>query len=236
MRKTWTLTTTLVAVMIACIAIPVLAQQPTAADRVISLKATLVQSQMVLRQYEWIETTVVNVKGDDKSEKQERCYYGADGKLQKVLLTQPPQESEKRGLRGRIAERKKEELTDYMQEAVSLVHRYVPPDPNRILVVKDAGKVGLQLIEPGKRARLTFSDYLKSGDSLSVDVDLMNNHPLAANVNSYLDSDREPVILTITFGTLNDGTTTYASGVVLNATGKQLKVTVQNSGYRRMAQ
>jgi hypothetical protein len=235
MRRIFLLYMAFVAIMLGGLALPVFAQQPIAADRVISLKATLVQSQMVLRQYEWIETTVVNVKGDDKSEKQERCYYGADGKLQKVLLTQPPQESEKRGLRGRIAERKKEELTDYMQEAVSLVHRYVPPDPNRILAVKDAGKVGLQLIEPGKRARLIFSDYLKSGDSLSVDVNLMNNHPLAANVNSYLDSDREPVTLSVTFGTLNDGTT-YASEVVLNATGKQLKVTVQNSGYRKTGQ
>jgi hypothetical protein len=43
------------------------------------------------------------------------------------------------------------------------------------------------------------------------------------------------VTLSITFGTLNDGTT-YASGVVLNVTGKQLKVTVQNSGYRKTGQ
>jgi hypothetical protein len=54
-------------------------------------------------------------------------------------------------------------------------------------------------------------------------------------VNSYLDSDREPVTLSLTFGTLIDGTT-YASSVVLNATGKQLKVTVQNSGYRKLGQ
>jgi hypothetical protein len=80
------------ALALVILSVPIfsIARQPTAADRVISLKATLAQSQMVLRQYEWLETTVVNVKGEDKSQKQERCYYGADGKLQKVLLTQPP--------------------------------------------------------------------------------------------------------------------------------------------------
>ncbi|MCJ7482367.1 MAG: hypothetical protein MUO31_05315, partial [Thermodesulfovibrionales bacterium] len=141
----------------------------------------------------------------------------------------------KRGLRGLIAESKKEELTDYMKEAVSLVRQYIPPDPSRIQAAKDAGKVALQLLEPGKRVRLTFMDYLKSGDSLALDVDLTNNHPLAANVNSYLDSDKEPVTLAITFSTLNDGTT-YVSRSVLDAKGKQLNVTVENSGYRKMTQ
>jgi len=235
MRRKYVRIGALVAVMVGSLALSAFAQQPTAAERVASLKATLAASQVVLHQYEWIETTVVSLKGEEKSRKQERCYYGADGKLQKVLLTQPAPESKKPGLRGKIAEKKKEELTGYMQEAVSLVRRYVPPDPARIQAAKDAGKVALQLTEPGKRARLTFSDYLKSGDSLALDVDLTNNHPLAANVNSYLDSEKEPVTLAVTLGTLNDGTT-YASKAVLDAKGKNLKVTVENGGYQKVTQ
>ena len=235
MRRKYLRIGALVAVMVGSLSLPAFAQQPTAAERVASLKATLAASQVVLRQYEWIETTVVSLKGEEKFRKQERCYYGADGKLMKVLLTQSAPESTKRGLRGKIAKKKKEELTDYMQEAVSLVHQYVPPDPARIQAVKDAGKVALQLTEPGKRVRLTFGDYLKSGDSLALDVDLTNNHPLAVNVNSYLDSEKEPVTLAVTFGTLDDGTT-YVSGTVLDAKSKNLKVTVKDSGYRKMTQ
>ncbi len=170
-------------------ALPAFAQQQTPADRIVSLKASLEKSQVVLRQYEWIETTVVSLNGEEKFRKQERCYYGADGKLQKVLLTQSAPEPTKRGLRGKIAEMKKEELTDYMQEAVSLVHRYVPLDPVRILSVKEAGNVGIQLTDPGTSARLTFSNYLKAGDSLALDMDMANNHLLATNVKSYLESD-----------------------------------------------
>ena len=217
-------------------ALPLLAQQqPTAAERVATLKATLAASQATLRQYQWIQTTVVSVKGEEKSRKQERCYYGADNQLQKVLLTQSASEPEKRGLRGRIAERKKEKLTTYMQEAVSLVRSYVPPEESRIQAAKDAGKVAVELTEPGKRARLTFSDYLKKGDTLALDVDLTNNHPIAANVNSYLDSDQERVTLVIKFGALDDGTT-YPSEAVLDATAKKIKVVVQNSGYQKTAQ
>jgi hypothetical protein len=236
MRRKYVRIGALVAVMVGSVALSAFAQQqPTVAERVASLKATLAASQAVLHQYEWIETTVVSLKGEEKSRKQERCYYGADRKLQKVLLTQPAPESTKRGLRGKIAEKKKEELTDYMKEAVSLVRRYVPSDPARIQAAKDAGKVTLQLTDPGKRARLTFSDYLKSGDSLALDVDLTNNHLLGATVNSYLDSQKEPVTLTATLGMLNDGTT-YVAGAVLDAKGKNLKVTVENSGYRKVTQ
>jgi len=225
----------LVAVVVCSFALPVFAQQPTVGERVIALKNNLVQSQNTLRQYDWVETTAVSLKGEEKSRKQSACYYGADGKVTKVLLTQSAPEAQKRGLRGKIAEAKKEELTDYMKEAMNLVHQYVPPDPARILAVKDAGKVALQLLEPGRRARLIFSDYLKRGDSLSIDVDPTSNRLLALNVNSYLDSDKEPVTLVVTFGSLNDGTT-YASEMVLDAKGKNLNVTVQNSGYRKKVQ
>ncbi len=226
------LQTSILGLLITGAALPSFAQQPTVAERTMMLKATLAASQTVLRQSEWVETTVISLKGEEKSRKQEQCYYGADGTVQKVVLNQTAPAPKKRGLRGRIAEHKKEELTDYMKEAVSLVRQYIPTDPNRIQMAKDAGRVSLQITQPGRRARLTFSDYLKSGDSLSLDVDLTNNRPLAANVKSYLDSAKEPVTLAVTFSTLNEGTT-YASDMVLDAPGKKLKVNVQNSGYRK---
>ncbi len=229
--------TTWMALLLAlgtALALPARAQEPSAAERVASLKAILAASQVVLRQYEWVETSVVSVKGDEKSKMLQRCYYGADGQVQKVPLAATAPEPEKRGVRGRIAEKKKEELTGTMLEAVTLVRQYVPPDQERLQAAKDAGKVTLQLLEPGKRLCLTFSDYLKAGDSLALDVDLTSNRPLAATVKSTLDTEKEPVGLTVTFGTLDNGTT-YASGAVLEAKGKSLTVTVQNSGYRKAA-
>jgi hypothetical protein len=85
---------------------------------------------------------------------------------------------------------------------------------------------------PGQRARLTFADYLKAGDSLALDVDLGSNRPLEAKVSSYLDSQKEPVTLDVRFSTL-DNNATYASTIVLEAKAKNLTVNVQNSGYRK---
>src|SRR5687767_7686532 len=178
------------------------AQQPTVQERVLALKASLAASQAILKQYEWVETTIVSVKGEEKSRQMNRCYHGADGKVQKVPLTAPAPEEKKRGLRGKIVEAKKEELTDYMKEAVGLVKQYVPPDQSRIQAAKDAGKVSITPL-PGQRVRLTFASYIKAGDSLALDVDLANNRPLEAKISTYLDSPQEAVTLDVRFSTLD---------------------------------
>jgi hypothetical protein len=220
------------ALLLAALTLPAFAQQPTAAERAAMLKANMAASQAVLRQYEWIETTVVSLKGEEKSRKQERCYYGADGGVQKVEVSESPEPKKKGGLRGKIAARKKEELTDYMKSAVSLVKTYVPPNPAKIQAAKEAGNVSIEVIAPGKRARLNFRNYEKPGDNLGVEMDLANNHPLGVKVSTYLDDAKDAVTLDVRMGQLNDGTT-YASDITLDAKAKKLTVTVQNSGYRK---
>jgi hypothetical protein len=207
------------------------AQQPSVPERVAALKASLTASQIILKQYEWIETTVVSVKGEEKSRRQARCYYGADGGLQKVEVNES-EAAKKPGLRGRIAEHKKEELSDYMKRSVGLVKTYVPPSAALMQAAKDAGKVTIELLEPGKRASLNFRDFHKPGDNLGVEVDLVNNRALGAKVATYLDDAKDAVTLDVRMGRLNDGTT-YASDITLDAKAKDLTVTVTNSGYRK---
>jgi hypothetical protein len=208
------------------------APQSSLPERVAALKTTLAASQANLRHYEWIETTIVSLNGEEKSRKQQRCYYGADGVLQKVVVDASPPPATKPGLRGRIIANKKAELTDYMQSAVSLVKSYVPPDPAKIQAVKDAGKVGIDVLEPGKRALINFRDYQKTGDNLGVEIDLANNRIARVTVSTYLDSTADVVTLNAGMGQLDDGTA-YASNITLNAQAKNLTVTVQNTGYQR---
>jgi len=206
--------------------------QPSLQERVVAVKTAFAASQAALRQYEWIETTVVTLSGEEKSRKQQRCYYGADGVLQKVLVDASPPPATKPGLRGRIIANKTAELTDYMQNAVTLVKSYVPPDPSKLQAVRDAGKVGIQVLEPGKRAQLNFADYLKPGDNLAIMLDIANNTVAGLGVSTYLDSPTDVVTLSANMSQLSDGTI-YTSGITLNAAAKNLIVTVQNSGYRK---
>jgi hypothetical protein len=211
------------------------AQADQAQERVAAIKQSLGESQQLLRQYEWIETTAISLNGEEKSRQQNRCYYGADGVLQKVPVASAAPESKKRGLRGKIAANKKEELTDYMQSAAALMKSYIPPDPAKLQAVQQAGKVSLDMLEPGKRVKVNFADYAKPGDKLGVELDVEGNRLLGLTVGSYLAEPKDAVQLNARFGLLNDGAT-YPQQITLNAPAKNMVVTVENSGYRKAGQ
>ncbi len=46
---------------------PVLAQAPAPQERVAAIKESLAESQVKLRSYEWIETTLVSLEGEERS-------------------------------------------------------------------------------------------------------------------------------------------------------------------------
>jgi hypothetical protein len=199
--------------------------------RVAALKQSLQENQAQLRKYEWIETTIVNLKGEEKDRKQQRCYYGVDGKVQKVLLDEqkaaPPQGGR---LKQRIVAKKTGEMKDYMESAATLIQRYVPPNPADIDSARKREKVALR---PGQGGvvRLEFTDYIKPGDLLAVDVDAAGNRLVGISVNTYLDTPDDAVTLNVGFATLPDGTS-YTAQTTLDAKAKNITVVVQKSGYR----
>jgi hypothetical protein len=207
------------------------AQEPPQ-DRVAALKQWLGQSKAQLKQYQWIQTTVISLKGEQKSSKEEQCYYGVDGTVQKVPLTAPPEEKDKRGLRGRIVENKKEEISDSMKAAVALVKTYVPPSAEKIQACKDAGNMSMTPLPGGTSVQLAFKNYEKPGDTLSVTMDTTTNRLLGIAVNSYLKDPKDAVTLNVTIDSLPDGTG-YASQIVLDDKAEELGVNITNSGYRK---
>lgn len=217
-------------------ATPIVAQDAASLqERVAALKQSMAESQKRLRQYEWIETTVITIKGKEKSRKQQRCYYGVDGALQKVPIapTQPPQTGRRGGpMKQVIVQKKRGALQDYMERAAGLVHQYVPPHPDLIEKAKTAGNLALR---PGQAGRvgIDFTNYLKPGDKLTLDVDAAANRLLDVSVASYLDTPEDAVTLAVQVGTLADGTS-YAAQNTLDAKAKDVRVVIQNTGYRQI--
>src|SRR5262245_55640700 len=56
------------------------AQGQSPQEKIAALKQSLAANQAALRQYSWIETTVISMKGEVKKQEQKQCSYGADGK------------------------------------------------------------------------------------------------------------------------------------------------------------
>ncbi len=208
-------------------------------DHVAALKKSLQEGMARIRQYEWIETTTISLKGEEKSRKQNRCYYGSEGKLQKIPMDQPQPAEQKtqaaaggrRGgrLKQQVIENKKDEMKDYMERAAALIHKYVPPDAAQIQAAKDAGRVAVNP-QPGK-VSIVVSQYLQPGDSLAIDLDPAANRLLGLNVKTYLDKPDEPVTLAVRMGALPDGAV-YSEQTTLDVKAKNITVVINNSGYR----
>lgn len=205
---------------------------PAPKERLAAVKKSFMESQARLRSYQWIETTVIEMKEEEKSRKQSTCFYGADGKVQKVAITAPVEEKPSRGIRGKIKENKKEEITEYMKSAVALVHKYLPPDPEAIQKCADAGNASINIVEPGKRAKIELRDYHQKGDKLAIDINVTDNTILGVSVLSSLEDDKDPITLDVVFDKFTDGTI-FTSKTTLDAKAKKLKVIVENSGHTK---
>jgi hypothetical protein len=159
--------------------------------------------------------------------------------VQKTPLDQPQQLAQDqgggKGRRGgrakeKVVENKKDEMKDYMEKAAALIHSYVPPNPAQIQAAKDAGHVAPNP-QPGGKVRLVISEYLKPGDSLTIDMDTAANKVLSLGVNSYLDKQEDVVTLAVRMNSLPDSAI-YAGQTTLEAKAKNITVVVQNTGYR----
>jgi hypothetical protein len=225
--------------MVCCLATPIAAQEDSApageTDHVANVKQSLKTSMAALRQYEWVETTVVSVKGEEKSRKQNACQYGADGKVQKTPIgaTRDSGGKKKRGLRGRVAKKKKAEMTESMKEAVALVKQYVPPDPERIEAAKEAGKLSVTPPDAKGMVHVVIRDYLKSGDSVTIDLNAAADRLSGMAISTFTESAKDAVGLKVSLGTLTDGTI-YPATIQLDVAAQKLGVAIENSGYEKL--
>jgi hypothetical protein len=201
-------------------------------QKLAAVKESVAQNQAALRKYQWTEHTEIMLKGEVKSTKDEACRYGPDGKVQKTELGPPPQQKELRGVKKRLVEKKKEDLTDYMQRAVTLIHDYVPPNPENIQAAFQAGNASLGQAGPGT-VQLQITNYWQQGDALTFTFNSAAKALTQVNINSYLGDAKDAITLQVDFQTLPDGTN-YAATTNLNAPAKNLSVRTQNSNYQRI--
>jgi len=215
------------------------AQAPSPQDKIAAVKEALAKNQAALRQYSWVETTQVSLKGEVKKTEQKQCYYGADGKVQKTVMpgAAPPKQAPASGggrggrLKKKVVENKVEETKEYMEQVAALVHAYVPPDPQKIQAAQAGGNVS---VEPtATTTTMTVKNYLKPGDVLAIGLDSAAKTLRSVHVGSYVEKPKDDdVTLNVTFANLPDGTS-YSQKSVLDVPGKKIQVTVTNSGYKK---
>jgi hypothetical protein len=219
----------LMVLLAGCCSLPAYAEEPVAVKRILALKTYLAESRAVLSDYTWLETTVISMKGEDEEYRsQKHCSYGADGTVRRVPLTGVPEQYTFGIFFAK--ELKSDDVAGYIQEAVRLMQQYLPLNPNGIQAVTETGKLSFGVTDPGKQGRLNIRDFLYRGDSIDLDIDVTNNHPIMLKIRSFLATKGDSVTITVTFGSLY-GSASFAREAVLEVNGKKLKIAVQSSDF-----
>ena len=210
---------------------PSLAEGPD--EAVGGLKSALSEGLAKARAYEWVETTVVSRKGEEKTRKQNRCYYGADGKVQKVAIDGGNDDGggrRRRGVRGRVVARKKAEIEGSIKEAVGLVKSYLPPDPEKIQAAREEGRLSFAPANEDGESSITVDGYHQPGDSMVLRFDSGTKMLRGVNVNTFTAKKKDPVTLTADLAGLPDGAI-YMQSISLDVTSEQIRIDIENTGH-----
>src|SRR5271157_4313715 len=110
-----------IAAFVLAATIPAIAQNNELQQKLAAVKQAAAENKQKLRQYQWIETTQLTLKGDAKPATQKLCQYGPDGQVQKTPIGPPPQQPSGGRVKQRVIEKKKEEMQDYMEDVKGLL-------------------------------------------------------------------------------------------------------------------
>ena len=212
-------------------AAPAPPQNPELQQKLAAVKQSAAENKQKLRQYQWIETTQLTLKGDAKPPTKNSCVYGPDGQVQKTPIGPPPEPPSGGRMKQKIIAKKTGEMKDYMQDVKALLNMYVPPDPQKMQTAYQGGKLSLNPV-PGA-VNLVFTDYAQPGDKMTITFDPATKQITALNISTYMGQEKDAVKLQVRMGNLPDGTN-YVQQTVLSATAKQLVVTTTNSNYQKL--
>ena len=228
---------TLIGFVVAAVALVAVAPQPASAQdlkaKLAAVKQAAAANSQALRSYTWLEKTELSLKGELKATKVDSCRYGPDGKVQKTPVVQPPPPEKKRGLKGKIVAKKTGEMKEELEAAVALVQEYVPPAPDRIQVVINAGTASLGQAGT-KNVAFTFLGYAKQGDALKITFDKAITALRQIDVTTWLDKPDETVTLHVAMQSLPNGVR-FPGTVLLTIASSKMQVRITKSNYQKLA-
>ena len=203
-------------------------------EKLAAAKQSAALNQKALRSYSWVEKTELSLKGEVKNTKVDMCRYGPDGKVQKTPVVEPPPPEKQRGMKGKIVANKTAEMKEELEAAVALVQQYLPPSPDMMQVVMNAGTASLSQAGPG-RVSLKFPGYAKANDALMLTFDTTVKAMQQIDVQTWLDKPDNAVTLKVTMNALPDGVS-YPGSVVLGIPKSKVEVRITKSNYQKLAQ
>ena len=211
------------------------AQNPEMQQRVAEVKESMAVNKQLLAQYTWMEQDIISIKGEEKKEELYNVQLGPDGKPQKTPVdptSVSDDDRRRRGLRGRIIEKKTEEFKEYGDQIKSLVQQYVPPDKEMLQQAYQQGNVMMGPVggAPGEY-RLVISNYVKQGDNMTLVMNKAQKSLVSLSIATYLNDPTDAVKVNVQFARIPNGPN-HVTTETIDGVSKQLTITIQNSNYQ----
>ena len=214
-----------VVLVVAILNFAALAQSPTEIGEAIG--QSMKQNTANLRQYTYKRRTEIAVKGEVRSVRVDLVRF-VGGEMEAIPLSQPPQQPAPGGIRGRIVEKKKEEMGEYMERLTSLCQRYLAPGGGDMQDLLQKASFSFSGQGGEKQVRIVVTGDVKLSDSVAMTFDLATHKPVQTQVRTDLDGD--PVAISVDYSTLPDGTA-YPARSVISYPKHEIRISMDSFDY-----
>jgi len=221
---------------VGALVVPALrAQSPEMQQRVAEVKDSMAVNKMLLAQYTWMEQDIISIKGEQKKEELYNVQLGPNGKPQKTPVdpsSVSDDDRKRRGLRGRIIEKKIEEYQQYGDQIKSLVAQYVPPEKEMLQQAYQHGNVMMGPVGGASgEYRLVITNYVKQGDNMTLVMSKAQKALVSLSISTYLSDPSDAVKVNVQFARIPNGPNHVATETI-DGVSKKLTITVLNTNYQ----
>jgi hypothetical protein len=189
------------------------------------------QNAQTLRQYTWKSRTEVRKGGETRNVQLALMRYDSYGTLQKTTISSTPQQQlPTRGIRRLIAEKKKENFMETLDSLGGLAKSYSELPPDAMQRFMATAMVTPEMSQQQKLFRITGSNVLQPGDSMTVWVDAVTRKQRRVEIQTNLE--RKPVRIVSDFQDLPNGPT-YSARSVVDYPSEELTLITESFDYER---
>jgi hypothetical protein len=184
-----------------------------------------------LRQYTWKSRTEIQRAGETKSIQLALMRYDMFGAVQKTPLSSTPQpQLPARGLRGRVAQKRKEDFLDTLESLERQAKAYSDLSPDNMRRFVATAIVTPEMGIQQRLLRANGADVVQPGDSLTLWVNAETHKLRKLEVQTTVD--RSPMRVVSAFQDLPSGPT-YLARSVIDYPSERLTVIAENFDYQR---
>src|SRR5215813_4748793 len=232
----WNLTIMAALIILICpFSLP--AQDTSIKQQVTAIREAMAKNKSALLEYTWQEQETISIKDQVRGQRLFQVEFGRDGKLLRTPLGLPDENfsssKENRGMQDWLTEKKKRSLQSYAREMKELAQTYAEADPDLLRVAYERGDVAVAPTRSDSvGARLVIHNYVKPGDSVTLDFDAKTGELQHFEAASYLPTTRDPVSITTVFSKPRNEPN-HIDEVMAVARKKHLSLSIRNLAYQR---